>query len=275
MSSPPAAAAVDEAMAWKPPPSPREEQRVVDRRPASPDDELNRLQGGSVKSPRKPNGSPPRKPGSARPGSSSRRRGVSQRQGQEANPARPQSGTSPRSRALAHAFELKPGLRPYSAGANPNRSSTETYVISASRGSSRAGTPTVTSPQWSKSPTNAAELDAHPPSMPRRHSPPGRMSEGLEAQLDMTARALSAARSQVDEEKRKAITARKAEDTQRTGAAEARADAERAWTTAWQSAEQQRCKREEQLAARMHADRRKLDTRLQQEAVEQAIGAWG
>jgi hypothetical protein len=272
-------------MAWKPPASPHEEQRVIDRAYAEyvlPADEAKRLLTGGVKSPRKPNGSPPRKPGSALSGSSSsRRRGGSHRQGQEASAPRPQSGASPRSRSIAQAFELKPGLRPYSAGANPNRSdpnrsSTETYVISASRGSSRPGTPTVVnSPQWSKSPPNAVVLDAHPPSMPRRHSPPGRISEGLEAQLDMTARALTAARSQVDEEKRKAITARKAEDTQRNRAAEARADAERAWTTAWQSAEQQRTKREEQLAARMHADRRKLDTRLQQEAAEQAIGPLG
>ena len=33
-------------------------------------------------------------------------------------------------------------------------------------------------------------------------------------------------------------------------AAEARADAERAWQTAWQSAEQQRLRREQQLARR-------------------------
>ena len=189
-----------------------------------PDDELNRLRNGAAKSPRKPNGSPPRKAGSARPGSGSLRSGESgslrsggsQRQGQEAIPPRPQTAASPRSRAIAQAFERKPGLRPYSAGANPKRSSTETYVISASRGSSRAATPTVTSPPWPKSPASApAEVQGHPASMPRRHSPPGRISEGLEAQLDMTARALSAARNQVDEERRKANIARKAEETQR------------------------------------------------------------
>ena len=178
-----------------------------------PDDELNRLRNGGAKSPRKPNGSPPRKAGSARPGSGSLRSGESgslrsggsQRHGQEAIPPRPQTAASPRSRAIAQAFERKPGLRPYSAGANPKRSSTETYVISASRGSSRAATPTVTSPPWPKSPASApAEVQGHPASMPRRHSPPGRISEGLEAQLDMTARALSAARNQVDEERRKA-----------------------------------------------------------------------
>ena len=181
-----------------------------------PDDELNRLLNGRAKSPRKPNGSPPRNARSACPGSGSLRSGGSQRQGQEAIPPRPQTAASPRSRAIAQAFERKPGLRPYSAGANPKRSSTETYVISASRGSSRAATPTVTSPPWPKSPATApAEVQGHPASMPRRHSPPGRISEGLEAQLDMTARALSAARNQVDEERRKANIARKAEESQR------------------------------------------------------------
>ena len=88
MSSPPAAAAVQDAMAWKPPASPHEEQRVIDRAYAEyvlPADEAKRLLTGGVKSPRKPNGSPPRKPGSALSGSSSsRRRGGSHRQGQEA-----------------------------------------------------------------------------------------------------------------------------------------------------------------------------------------------
>ena len=41
-----------------------------------PDDELNRLRNGGAKSPRKPNGSPPRKAGSARPGSGSLRSGA-------------------------------------------------------------------------------------------------------------------------------------------------------------------------------------------------------
>ena len=78
--APPAAAAVEEAMAWRPPPSPGEEQRVMDRAYAEyvlPDDELNRLRNGGAKSPRKPNGSPPRKAGSARPGSGSLRSGES------------------------------------------------------------------------------------------------------------------------------------------------------------------------------------------------------
>ena len=82
MASPPAAAAVEEAMAWRPPPSPGEEQRVMDRAYAEyvlPDDELNRLRNGGAKSPRKPNGSPPRKAGSARPGSGSIRCGHGRR----------------------------------------------------------------------------------------------------------------------------------------------------------------------------------------------------
>ena len=70
MASPPAAAAVEEAMAWRPPPSPGEEQRVMDRAYAEyvlPDDELNRLRNAGAKSPRKPNGSPPRKAGPPTP----------------------------------------------------------------------------------------------------------------------------------------------------------------------------------------------------------------
>ena len=167
--------------------------------------------------------------------------------------------------AQAHLLQLNPGLRPYSAG---GVRSTEIYALTKSKGASRAGTPSA----WPGPESPAIEqhnrmvLEAHPPSMPRRHSPPGKISDDLEAQLDMTARALTAARNQVDEEKRKTLTARKSEDTQRARAAEARADAEKAWQTAWQSAEEQRRKREEQLASRLSVDRKKLDSRLQNEA---------
>ena len=88
----------------------------------------------------------------------------------------------------------------------------------------------------------------HPQSKARRHSPPGPMSEGLETQLAMTARALTLARCKLEEEYRRRLAANKSEATQRGLATEARADAERAWQSAWQSAEQQRIKREAQVA---------------------------
>ena len=163
---------------------------------------------------------------------------------------------------IGPASPLNGGHRPMSAGSS---CTTETWAITPSRGPGPPSTPTV---PWIE--VNGEEAERHPPSQPRRHSPPGRISEDLENQLEMTARALAVARSKLDDEKHKALTARKAEGTQRALAAEARADAERAWQSAWHSAEQQRIKREQELASRLQLDRRKLDERLWAEAAEQA-----
>ena len=109
---------------------------------------------------------------------------------------------------------------------------------------------------------------AHPASTARRHGPPGPVSEQLQSQLHLTARALAIARAKLDDERRRTATARKSEEQQRTLAEQARIDAERAWQSAWQSAEQVRVKREQEVASRLLHDRRRLDERLEQEADE-------
>ena len=150
--------------------------------------------------------------------------------------------------------------RPISAGS----SCIETFAMSAERLLRESSSSTVPRVDGN------GGAPGHLSSKARRHSPPGPMSESLETQLAMTARALTLARCKLDEEYHKRLTANKSEAAQRALATEARADAERAWQSAWHSAEQQRIKSEGKVATRLQHDRRNLEERLRREHEERA-----
>ena len=118
---------------------------------------------------------------------------------------------------------------------------------------------------WEAAPPGTRRTQ-HPPSSPRRK--PGDsgpiISPQLAEQMSVTAHALSSAHVALAEEKRKVLSARMDNTRWRVEAERAKAEAGKAWKSAWESAEHEHSKREAQVAAQMEADRRKLEVKLRQ-----------